>query len=127
MNDEEVGRFIATAAQTSIIVTNIAFSKMIGEGIVMNYAIPAQEDKEIILACRPSGHALLAIFLGNSHKVYMLEVYIDNKTSSYERKLSVLELPNKEDSESFWVDMIDETEDWAQGKIEKIVLGHKLA
>jgi hypothetical protein len=108
MNDEEVGRFIATAAQTSIIVTNIAFSKMIGEGIVMNYAIPAQEDKEIILACRPSGHALLAIFLGNSHKVYMLEVYIDNVSSSYERKLSVLELPNKEDSESFWVDMIDE-------------------
>jgi len=57
----------------------------------------------------------------------MLEVYIDNVSSSYERKLSVLELPNKEDSESFWVDMMDEVEDWAQGKIEKIVLGHKLA
>jgi len=45
MNDEEVGRFIATAAQTSIIVTNLAFSKMLDEGIVMNYITPAQEDK----------------------------------------------------------------------------------
>jgi hypothetical protein len=127
MNDEEVGRFIATAAQTSIIVTNIAFSKMIGEGIVMNYAIPAQEDKEIILACRPSGHALLAIFLGKSFKVYMLEVYIDEKASEYQRKLSLLELSNKEDAESFWCDMMDEVDEWAQGKVEKIVLGHKLA
>jgi hypothetical protein len=127
MNDEEVGRFIATAAQTSIIVSNLAFAKLLGEGIVLTYETPAQEDKEIILACRPSGHALLAIFLGNSHKVYMLEVYIDEKASEYQRKLSLLELSNKEDAESFWCDMMDEVDEWAQGKVEKIVIGEKLA
>lgn len=126
MNDEEVGRFIATAAQTSIIISNLAFSKLLGEGIVMSYDIPAQVDKEIVLACRPSGHALLAIFLGVAQKVYMLEVYINEEASNYERKLSVLELENKEDAEAFWVEMMDEIDDWAQGKVEKIVIGEKL-
>ena len=126
MNNEEVGRFIATAAQTSIIISNLAFSKLLGEGIVMDYNIPAQVDKEIILACRPSGHALLATFLGEAQKVYMLEVYINEEASNYERKLSVLELENKEDAEAFWVEMMDEVDDWAQGKIEKIVIGEKL-
>ena len=127
MNDEEVGRFIATAAQTSIIISNLAFSKLLGEGIVLTYETPAQSDKEIILACRPSGHALLATFLGKAQKVYMLEVYINEEASKYERKLSVLELENKEDAEAFWVDMMDEIDDWAQGKVEKIVIGEKLA
>lgn len=127
MNDEEVGRFIATAAQTSIIVSNLAFAKLLGEGIVLTYETPAQPDKEIILACRPSGHALLAIFLGNAFKVFMLEVYINDEASSYERKLSVLELSNQPDAESFWVDMMDEVDEWAQGKVEKIVIGEKLA
>lgn len=127
MNDEEVGRFIATAAQTSIIISNLAFSKLLGEGIVMDYNIPAQADKEIVLACRPSGHALLTIFLGEAQKVYLLEVYINDEASNYERKLSVLELENKEDAEAFWVEMMDEIDDWAQGKVEKIVIGEKLA
>ncbi len=93
----------------------------------MSYDIPAQVDKEIVLACRPSGHALLATFLGVAQKVYMLEVYINDEASNYERKLSVLELQNKEDAEAFWVDMMDEIDDWAQGKVEKIVIGEKLA
>lgn len=126
MNDEEVGRFIATAAQTSIIISNLAFAKLLGEGIVMSYDIPAQVDKEIVLACRPSGHALLATFLGEAKKVYLLEVYINDEASNYERKLSVLELENKEDAEAFWVEMMDEIDDWAQGKVEKIVIGEKL-
>ena len=123
-NTDELASHILTSMQASVMMSHMAMSRLLGEGIVSSIDTMSEQEKYIVMAAQPTGKLIIAVMFDDLHKVYLLEAMLDEKDNSLEKVIYIANLPENEDTKVLWEGLVDDIYEWAEGKIEKIEFGY---
>ena len=121
---DQLASHIFTAMQTSVLVSNMALSKLLAEGMVVHFDTVDEKERFVTMGVRPEGKAVISILLDNMNKIYFMEVVIDDKNLEFKKNTAIVELPTNADCSNMWDNLMDEVYDWAAGKKEKVEIGY---
>ena len=123
-NTDELASHILTSMQASVMMSHMAMSRLLGEGIVSSIDTMSEQEKYIVMAAHPAGKLIMAVMFDDVHKAYLLEAIIDEDAGTFEKMSYIAELPDNEDTKVIWEGLLDDIYEWAEGKIEKIEFGY---
>ena len=117
---DQISTYILTSMQASVLISNLALSKILGEGLVAHYETCDEDGPFITLGVKPNGEAVIFVLMENVSKIYFLECRVDEKEATLDKKISIIEMPTPEECNAVWDNLLDDLPMWTGGGKEKI-------
>lgn len=123
--DYDISAFkLMQAGRKSVLLSNIALSQCLGQGIFCQYETFNENGEILIIGIRPNSTAVIATEL--NEKIMWSEIFLlKEEDVTIIQKIYIREFESPDHSEDYWLELVDQIEDWVECKREIIDLDYR--
>lgn len=112
-------------AKKSVLITNMALSEAMSQGLFATYEGFKDNGGYLVMGVRPNSTAIAAAYSGS--RILWSEIFFEkNEEMKLHQRLNAMNCPDADDNDRFWVQLVDQIEEWTKCEREEIEIASSI-